>query len=242
MSTKALIDRILPHASGWNRIGTRSILDLIQRGQDELWDYDSPSMRFISTDNKGFPPYLETTAGTYKYEITEANISATLSMNIGGTNYAVRAKNVIQIFVDVSSTDYNKRWIGEPFVHYYPNPYSTDISRTVVATVAHTAFPALENTAAYVIFKEDPGTETEKYFVEFTYETPRLTAETIPLSVPLVYETALRDYAMGEIQMLSNGKINEYQTKFEQYWKPRFRTEMAQYRQHNNHEVVPRIC
>lgn len=245
MSTKALVDRIAPYAKGWSRTGTKSILNLIEQGQDELIDFDSDYMIYIGTDNEGFPPYLTTTASTYKYEITIANLTNITSLvkNIGGTDRTIRCRQVIDVYIDVSSAnDYNKRWMGRPAIHYYPNPYSVETERINVASVPVDSYPALEDTAAYIIFKEDPGTTTTTYFVKFAWEAPRLTSEQIPLAIPKHFEQALRDYVIGETQMLSNGKPNEFQMKFENYWKPRFRTEMSSGAQSNNREVAPVYC
>jgi len=224
MSTKSLIDYIKPRAKGWSR---NSILSLIQEGQDMFFDYDSAYMHFVSTDNKGYPPYLLTTADTYRYNVVSANLSATLTKTIGGTDYDVRCREVVRVLVDTSvDYDYNRTWVGEPFVWTFSNPYRTDTDRTMMAQIPINQSPALEDTSAYIEFLEDPGTSTEIYFIDFLWEPPRLTAETIPLVVPKLYEIALRDYVIGTIQLDENGKQSDRLTKFEQYWIPKFRTEV----------------
>ena len=247
MSVTAIIDRIVPYADGWDRTGIRSLLKLIERGQDELLEFDGKFNRFIDySDNKGFPSYLQTTAGTYKYDITAANLSLTsLVKNIGGTDYAVRCKKILRVFRDVSDTGYGTtRWIGQPFVFYKQNPYTTQTTRLTMSELAVDSSPALEDTDAYVGFLEDPATTTETYFVEFTWEAPRLSSESIPLCVPLVYEAALEDYAMGRIKELGHGDIdNPYMQKFRNFWIPRFRSEIATGgASHNPREVQSRYC
>jgi len=244
MSTKTLIDRILPHASGWSRTGTRSILTLIQEGQDELFDYDSPSMRFLDDSNTGFPPYLHTTSGTQKYEITTANLSTTLAKTINSVSYNIRCRRVIRIFVDLTTSEnFAYRWIGEPFVYAYTNPYSTrTTNRIQVADVPFDTIMPNETDPLAIMFKEDPGTTTTTFFIDFVWEPPRLTSESIPLIVPTTYHQALIEYCIGQVQMLANGKYNEFQERFEKYWKPRFRTDAGYYRNSNNHQVEPIIC
>ncbi len=230
MSTKSVIDRIIPYAPGWSRsTGTRSILRLIEQGQDELFEYDAPYMRYLGTDNEGFPPYLKTQANVFKYEIIPANLSATtLVHTIGGVDRTIRCRRVIKVFVDVSfSAEFGIRWIGRPYVNYFQNPYSNNFDRTMIADVPVDSYPALENTPAYVIFKEDPGTQDERYFVEFVWEPPRLTSENIPLIVPLNYEEALEEYVLGYVQRRSHGRIGESQLDWRNIWVPRFHSEMS---------------
>lgn len=246
MSVTSAIDRVVPFASGWSRTGTRSILALFEQAQDELLEAGGHVQRYVDpTDNKGFPPYLLTTAGTYKYEITGTNLSCgALVRNLGGTNYTVYCKHVIQVFRDVSKGDYGTlRWVGKPFVYYNQNPYSSATTRLVVAQVPVNSYPRLENTAAYIEFLEDPGTSTETYFVEFQWEAPRLSSESIPLCIPLMYERALEDYAIGRIQQLSNGAPNAYMDRFEKEWKPRFISQvLTRGASQNSREVQPRTC
>jgi hypothetical protein len=242
MSTASLINRILPHASGWARTGDRSILRLIQDAQDDLMDYDSPGMRFLDDSNIGFPPYLQTVAGTQKYAITTANLSTTLQKSINGSNYAIRCRRVLRVFVDITINTFNYQWVGEPYVYSFSNQFSTRaISRVSVANIPFDTIMGNETDALQIVFKEDPGTTTTTFFVEFVWEPPRLTAETVPLVVPTTYHQAILEYCIGQVQMLSNGKYNDFQQKFETYWKPRFRADMAWFRGNNNLQVVPTI-
>lgn len=231
MSTTALVDRIVPWANNWDRTGTRSILNLIQQGQDELLDYDEWYMRFVGT-NKGFPPYLTTTAGTYAYDVKTANLGETLEKTIGGTAYAVRCRQVLRVFVDTTTDyDYNRRWVGLPYIIGFDNPYRTSNDRVNVADIPVRTYPALENTDAQIIFIEDPGTTTEVYFVEMAWEAPRLDSESIPLVVPTIYENALEDYVIGTIEQFSNGKWNERLEGFYRgpnSWITRYQQEMGE--------------
>ena len=228
MSTKALIDRVQPFASGWSRTGTRSLLTLAKQGQDMLFDYDSPYMHFIGTDNKGFPPYLTTVAGTYRYDITTANLSTTLAKTIGGVSRNVRCREVAAIFVDTSENwDYTRRWIGEPYMWSFGNPYRASNDRTEFAKLPIHKEPALETTDAFIDFPEDPGASTDIYFVDILWEAPRLTAETIPLVIPELYEMALEKFMIGRIQELSSGQPSGQMKEFLDYWVPKFRSEVC---------------
>ena len=235
MSTKALIDRVKPYAKGFSRTGTKGILNLVQRGQDLLFNEESDYMRFIPTDNQGFPAYLQTTDGEYNYNINSTTLASTLQKSIGGTNRTIRCKRVLKIFVDTSTNyDFNRRWIGDPYVIGYNNPYRTSNDRIRVADIPCRNEPALENTEALVRFPDNPGTTTDIYFCDFIWEPPRLTAETIPLVVPTLYEEAIEDYVLGTIEKYSNGKTGERLMRFftgdprtgEPSWIEKFQTEM----------------
>jgi len=246
MSVTAIIDRVFPYASGWTRTGTRSILKLIEEAQDQLLDYDGHENRYIeAADNKGFPPYLLTTTGTYTYPLSSTYLSCgALFRTIGGTDYTVRAKKCLRVFRDVSKGDYGTgRYTGKTFFYVNPSSYSVHTDRIAMVKVEVNSYQALENTVARVEFLEDPGTTTTTFFVEFTWEAPRLASESIPLCIPLGYERALEVYAMGRIQRFSNGQPNAYEAEFENLWKPRFRSEvLTGGANQNSRETQPRTC
>jgi hypothetical protein len=230
MAVADIIDRILPHVpEGYSRnSGSLSILKEIERAQDRLFDYDAPCMHYIGTDNQGFPPYLLTTAGTYRYDVNSTYLSCgALTKTIGGSAQTVRCKRVVKVFVDSSNIDYNMAWIGKPYIYSAQNPYSTRLSRIEMADIKVRHFPALENTDAYVEFIEDPGTSTTKWFIDFVWAPPRLTSESIPLVVPVDYEEDILEYVIGTINKRITNKYNEFLVNFEQIVIPRFRQMMS---------------
>lgn len=247
MSTTRLIDELVPLVpEGYSRsTGNRSLLRLVEQGQDELINVDQDNQVWIGTENQGYPPFLITTTGTYRYEITAANLTGVSSIThtINGTAYAVKAKRVKNIFVEMSNIDYTKKWVGKPYLYTWANPYSTITTRLYVADVPIRSYPARENQPVTVEFVEDPGSSTSKYFVTFIWEPPRLTSETIPLIVPEVYERALEEYVLGRVkQREEGGKMNEYITNFEGYWKDRFREEMRRSASIQSYRTAARPC
>ena len=246
MSQKSLISKIVPFASGWSRTGTNSIQGLIAEALDELFNYDAPYMKFIDpSDNKGFPPYLTTVDGTYKYSINAANLSVSaIQKNIDGTNYDVRCRQVNKVFVDSSNLGYNLKYVGEPFLYSSLNPYSSSTSRQFFSEIPVDSYPSMgDSTDAYIVFKENPGDTTKKFFVDFLWTYPALTSENIPLPIPQSYEKAIEDYVIGKIQRRSNGKMGEDENRFYTYWIPRFRQEVASGgAQAVNKKVIPIYC
>lgn len=247
-----LIDRIHPFVSGWERsTGNQNLLDLIEQGQDELFDYDAPYMHFFSTDNKGFQPYLYTQANTYRYNINSTTLSATLTKTLGGTAYAVRCKRVIAVFVDTSTDyDYDRAWVGRSFTQGFLNPYTTRTERLEFAEIPCGKEPALEDTEAYIDMKEDPGTheaDAPLYFCDFIWEPPRLTSESVRLCVPKNFELALEDFVLGRIHYLQHGKWNERLERFYNgdrrrgvaSWIDRFRMMLAPQAAPETYDTIP---
>lgn len=247
MSQKTLIDRIVPHANGWSRTGTNSIQQLVSEARNILFEYDGPFMNFVDpADNEGFPPYLTTSAGVYKYEITATNLSvASLVKSFNGTDYPVTCRQVQRVYVDATRSNiYGHSWVGKPALSFKLNPYTRQTTRLYIAEIAVDSFPALEDgTAAYIVFKNDPGATTEYYFVEFLWKPPPLVSESIPLCVPEEYENAIEDYVIGKIKRRSNGKMSEDEARFWNFWLPRFRQNvLTSGAQSHIDETLPLFC
>lgn len=245
MSTKSLVDFCVPFAQQWGRSGTNSILALLQEGQDELFRTDAAVAQWFGADNEGFPPYLKTSAGVHEYDITAANLSASaLTVGIGGTDYPVRARRVLKVFIDATNGGhgYGHRWLGKPYLWSGINAHSLARTRLMVADVPVQRIEALEGTTAKVRFREDPGATTDKYFCLFTYEPPRLLSTRIPLAVPAFWERALRDYVLGTIETMASGSQSEKLSKWETVWVPQFKGEFAIEGDPADFETSPRWC
>ena len=247
MSTKALLDRLVPRASsGWSRsTGNRSLIKLIERGQDQLINTLGPKRVWRGTDNKGWPPYLKTVAGTSTYEIKGANLSSgAITLSLNGTSYTVLADIVRRIFLDVTSGGYDDTvaWMSEPAFYADLNPYSTVTERLVVSEIAVDAMPAMGNANPTVTFPFDPGTQNTKWMVEFYWRAPRLTSEAIPLVVPDEMEDAIEDYVIGKIQESENGAPSNLIARFEQFWKIEFPKKFNVSAKMNSNKVIPRFC
>lgn len=246
MSVKLLLDRVHPQCTGWDRTGTRGLIKFVEEGQDELWSSLHRTNIFIDPSNKGFPPYLLTTAGTYTYDVTGANLSSgTLTQTIGGTAYTVRCKRVVRVFRDTSTGvnyDYGRRYQGRDSLYIQVNPFTNATSRIRVADEPVDSQPALENTTATVTFKDDPGTQTQTYFIEFEWEPMRLVSESIPLCIPLMFERALEDYVVGRVQSILTGTDSERLKKFDTYWKSEFSKEINQTSSSISTQIQKRFC
>lgn len=223
MSVTSILDRCAAQApNGWNRTGNMSLLSLAQEAQDELLSAGNSSFTWIGTENRGFPPYLSTVAGTYRYEIVVANLVGVtaITKSIGGTDHIVRCLKPLRVFVDAGqSYDLNRRWAGEMAVPGFFNRFTTSTDRIQVIEIPIRKYEALENTNAYIEFLEDPGTHTDRYFIEFQWEAPRLDSELIPLVIPQRFEAAIEDYIMGKVELHENGSYGERMGRFDNGWQ-----------------------
>lgn len=226
MSTTGIIDRVLPWCPGWERSsGRKNLLKVLQQGVDMLFNFDDDAMIYRDTDNKGFPPYLTTVAGTYRYSITSANLSCpSITRNIGGTSYTLTARKVKRIFIDTSTLTpaYFDSWTGIPF-RVNINPYNIGTeSRQFIALHEVSSQVGYENTPPYVDFQSDPGSHSDKYFCEFYIGAPRLLSESIQIPVPVEFEEALEDYVIGYVQKRESGRTNDNLQRFKAETIPEF--------------------
>ena len=239
MSLTTLISRLQLRAQGSSRPDIRT---LIQAAQDDLFSDDVVAKRFVGSAGKGFPPYLITVAGTYRYEVKTANLSEAPAITVNGTPYTVLPYRVMKVFIDSTGTLFGRVPAGSEYPYRYGNPIYATTQRMTVADVPVRSESGTESAPPIIDFFDDPGDTTTKFFIEFTYLPPRLTSESIPLFVPVEFEKALYDYAMGEIQEAENGKPNEYQQRYETYWKPKFISRMAMDAGKNANETIPLDC
>lgn len=244
MAVKGLIDKLKPYCSGFERsTGKRNILQLIQDAIDILWNIDTPYLHYIDpTDNRGWPPFLETVAGTYQYKLTNDNLSVdSLYKTVNGTNYGVRALRPLKVFLDSTTIDYGKRWIGQTYNYAALNPYTTETSRLFVCDVPVDSGEAIEDESAWVRFRDDPGTTTNKFFALFTWEHPRLNSESIPLIIPRYFYLAIEDYVIGTTQLLAHGKWNDRLERWEKKWMNEWKYQTATGAQSRQSTTRPRM-
>lgn len=226
MSTSGIIDRVLPWCPGWERSsGRKNLLKVLQQGVDMLFNFDDDAMIYRDTDNEGFPPYLTTVAGTYRYSITAANLSCTtIARNIGGTDYTLTARKVKRIFIDTSilTPAYFDSWTGQPF-RININPYNIGSeARLYIAMHDVSSQVGYENTPPYVDFQTDPGSHSDKYFCEFYVGAPRLLSESIRIPVPVEFEEDLEDYIIGYVQKRESGRTNDNLERFKLESVPKY--------------------
>lgn len=229
MNTQQLVTLIKEDfAPDWSRT---KILDTIDRGQKRLFSQDCPLSTFLNYSDIDFPlPIINTVAGTLKYDLTAANLVNTaggaVALTVGG--YTITARKARNVFIKATATttNFDKFFTGEDFSWSGMNA-SWSKSWTGVQFQKVPIMPphpksGLEN--AYIQFAEDPGTHSDTYYVEFYYNAPDLTSESVPLAIDASrWADALIDYVVGHIENSQYGK-SERINKFEQYWLKKFRS------------------
>jgi hypothetical protein len=229
MNTQSLVTLIKEDfASDWSRT---KILDTIDRGQKRLFSIDCPLTTFLNYSDVDFPlPIINTTAGTLKYDITAANLVNTaggaVTLSIGG--YTVTARKARNVFIKATTSvrNFDKFFYGEDFSWSGLNASWSKTWMGVqfqkVPIMPPHPKSGLEN--AFVQFVEDPGTHADTYYVEFYYNAPDLTSESIPLAIDAGrWADALIDYTVGHIENSQYGR-SERLTKFENYWMKKFKS------------------
>lgn len=256
MSTRTLLSKCYAQISAlnlknrWTRnTGSLSILKLIEKGQDELLNSAIQSQIWRGTGNQGYPPYLTTQNNVYRYEITPDNLTGVtdLTVNIGGANRVVRAKQVLRVFVDaagISNSDYGITRLNQAAPYHYGSSEGTT-RRLSVYKVPVESYEATENSVACIDFQINPGDSTQKYFVEFAWEAPRLSSEDIALVIPENFEEAIYDYVMGVVleSPPDGGSMTKFSQKFEQVWKQKYKSHKNYNNaRSSNTQVIRRFC
>jgi hypothetical protein len=228
-STSALITTIkTDFAPDWSRA---RILALLNQAYSDLVLNDTFNMVWQNTADPVFPfPILSTTAGTLLYTLSASNLvnssGTAITLTVGG--YAVTIRKIVRVFVieTVGQTgNYTSRFSGEVF-RGYGNGGKSDIYSTNFREVPGTWIPAYNDMfGAKFQFAEDPGTYSDRYYVEFYYAPPQLTSESIPMVIDTnKWTAALIDGTVGQIEDRQNGDSKRLD-KFRKYWIPQYLNE-----------------
>lgn len=240
MGLNSILNRVRPWCPGWEKqSGNKSLLALAQQALDELFEFDDNSTIFRpgnSGGNEGFTPYLLTTAATFKYAIDLTTLSCGPIVHSALSNTVeLIPRKIKQVLVDITNVGYTEdQFYGDSIAIPYSDSvlsYGLPSDRRVFVKVLGDATPAMTAESGDYIrptftFLKDPGTTTDKYFIEFYFGAPRLTTATTEIPLPLRFETALEDYIRGRVQELESGQPSPMLKKFYDFWIPEFHTFM----------------
>jgi hypothetical protein len=239
MGLSSIIDRVLPWCPGWEKqSGRKSLLALAQQALDELFDFDDHCMIYRpgnSGGNDGFPPYLPTTAGTFKYSVDSSVVGSIVHTSLS-TTISLIPRKIKQVYIDITNMGYvDDQFYGETINPPYFDSilgYGLPTNRRQFVKVLGDASPAMTSANGDYIrptfsFLKDPGTTTEKYFIEFYIGAPRLTNVTSEIPLSLRFEMALEDFIRGRVQELESGQPSPMLKKFYDFWITEFHTFMS---------------
>jgi hypothetical protein len=217
LSTKGIISRALPRCPGWSRSsGNKSLLKLLEQGIDELFEFDHDCMIYRGSDNNGLPPFLITVAGNYDYSIVAASLSCgDITRSIGGVAFNLTARKVKGVFIETINS--------LPQYTQYRNPSERPCFDTGISEIVVSSQPAYDTTAPAIKFQFDPGSYSDRYYVEFYVGAPRLTSEAIQIPMPATFEKYLEEYMV----MCANEKVIDAINFMEDFMKPRFHVSMG---------------
>jgi hypothetical protein len=236
MNTQQLVSLIKEDfAPGYART---KILSYITRAQNELFNNDCAQTKFINGNDDSFPvPILSTTAGTLKYTPSASNLVDSggdpISLAING--YDVDIRRIARVFINVSNipSAYDNIFIGRTFdwagINNNWSRRVYDIRYQEVPAIFYDYSLAED---AYLVFAEDPGTHTDKYYIEFYYFPIDLDSESIPLTIDSgKWTEAIIRAVRGYIEESRNGRSelldgSANTGSFRNYWIPKFRNNM----------------
>lgn len=179
-TTKWVVTRVVS-LTKWNRDGDRGVLPILDEIHRYMRSHDCETNLYIDPST-GFPPYLTTTAGTYQYSMED-------TVRKIGRVFTAQTENG---YDDVSQYRY-LAYLGE---QYYEVPVTTR--------------PRTRGTNAYLVFRDDPGTSTSKYFYERYDEPATISSESVNLEVEEQFHDLVVDGCVARIREYEYGDNAPY--------------------------------
>jgi hypothetical protein len=214
------------------------LLSYVERAQNELFKSDCEQMIFVNRSDPVFPvPLLSTADGTLNYVPSASNlvdsVGTAISLTVNGYDVSVRKINRVFIEESHDSFMYPGRFQGRDFSWCGVNPNWGQFSNTEFSEVPVMSYERSGITGAGFTFAENPGTSTDKFYVEFYFGPASLDSEQIPLSVDGdVWCEAFIMAVRGYIESSRNGRSElldgpANMGSFRNYWIPKFRNSLA---------------
>ncbi len=220
------------HLQGW---GTTRILRHLNWAQKKLFKNDCDQHIFYNGSDEAFPwPFLSTTATQLKYNINDSALlnsdGDALPITLHGSS--VTCRKISKIFVAVTtvgSGEYERKFYGEAFTPVGFNEYySRKLSTVRFFEVPVTIRNQVDAETPYLIFNEDPGTHTDRYYAEIYVNPIELTSVNISMSLDSdEWEDALIDGVVGRAEYSKNGRSEKYE-KFQRYWQKKYINSMSE--------------
>jgi hypothetical protein len=216
----------------WSRSRILYYLDWAQR---ELFKTDCDQHTFYNGADPVFPyPFLETTAGQFKYNINDTALldsnGDALPLTLNGISTTCRKVNKVFVSGNYANPAWLDRgWYGEAFslvglnVFYSQNLYTARFFEVPIIIKDQ-----VDSETPSITFAEDPGTQTARYYIELYLNPIPLSSEAIKLSVDSdMWEMALIDGTIGRAELAKNGRSEKYEM-FMNVWKKRYKKKMSE--------------
>lgn len=232
MSTQTIITTL---NDDYHQSYSRSkLLGYLNRVQKWAFNHDCAQTTFLNWADTEFPaPILLTTAEKLgKYYMTASDLvnSAGTAISLTKNGYAIGIRKVARVFQEATlanTVNYTKQFYGSDFPWLGINPYwSKSLVGRVFQEMPGAPFDKSDAEGAHFIFAEDPGTTTDKYYVECYYSPIDLTSESIPLCIDSdKWMEMLIDGVNAIVEDVENGGSNRFQS-FVKYWLPKWKSGM----------------
>lgn len=217
-STVELINKMEMNADGWNRVGEKGLLSILNEAQNILLRQECAQRQIVRSDGK--LPYIATTDETYQYSLSQAvtglsvdiwrvaqvMVRAPFSANlqsITSIDYGIRPENRQPI----QSLEFN----GIEYFRFHQ-----------VATK-----DALYGGDPTIYFTTNPGDSTEDFYLLCYQDPVQMTSESINPEVPEQYHyTILLPTALKLLEAHQNGNWVEALGMIEEQFKPKMQAEL----------------
>lgn len=213
------------------------LLSYIERAQNEMFSTDSAQMLFFNKSDTSFPvPILVTTNEVLGYTPSASNLvdsdGSAISLTVGGRDVSIRKINRVFIKDTKFSTTYNSRYGGKSYLWSGRSSYWNRENDITYSEMPIQLYEKSNLADANLVFAENPGASTDKYYIEFYYGAVSLDSEQIPLSVDgdkwaEAFIAAVRGYIEASRNGRSDMLDGDARTgSFRRYWIPKFRASM----------------
>jgi hypothetical protein len=209
------------------------ILYLLDWAQRQMFCTDcAQHLYYNRADDTFFTPILKTTDGVLDYQIDDDALVDSDGNDLAITYYgtSVTCRKVWRLYFKGGTLDsnwYDQRWYGQEIFPVGINQfYANRFLYTRFFEVPCVTINKTQIGSAALTFTENPGTTTDKFFVDFYMNPPKLTSESIPLVVNAdVWEWALIQGVMARIEDVKHGTNDRMKD---------FKKEVAKYKHSQN--------
>ena len=229
-STRELLNYLELQSEGWNRLGEKGSLEVLNQAQDLL--YSQPMSQTIAYKTDGKLPTISTTENTNQYTLTQA---------VTGLTFDIWRVEMILL-----EPPYSNELLATLGVEYQQNPVIRQpVMRREFNGIEYFRFhqismsDSLRSSHPILTFTIDPGTTTNEYTLLAHKKAIKLTSEQIRSSLPeQLHISALLPAAMKLIEGYQNGNIIEALQFIEKEFKPMVQAEMNEGDQGETNSVV----
>ena len=242
LNTRELVSVINnDYAPSWSR---EKILYFLDRALRDVYNHDCAQTVFLNSSDDTFPiPFLSTTDGTLEYIPSASNLldSDGSAVSLEWNGYTVVPRRIRRVFVQTGniSTTYDNKFIGRDFDWFGINNSWARTERISFQEVPGVLYNQSGIQNARVVFAENPGTHTDKFYIEFYIGPVPLSSESIPMSIDAdTFEMELINVVMGYIEDARNGSSQRLD-KWRLVDKPRIRSSLNAGAQQRKPYVFP---